>query len=158
MIIDLVNIPEEGLEINEEVHFPEEDLKKRGIQRLEDTFAKGKIYIDAADEVMMDVHLTGKMILLDAIDASEIEYPLDIVIKENLTDNDELTIKNPQNTLDIMSILWQNIVLEVPIRVTKRDGEDISLHGDGWEFVSQEAKKVDPRLEPLLDLLKEGKE
>ena len=58
-----------------------------------------------------------------------------------------------------MDVLWQNIVLEVPISIKKDPDKKYDLHGDGWELVDEESKKVDPRLAPLLELLeKEGKE
>ena len=158
MKIDLVNIPNDGLILDQELVFPEDWIKNSEIIRLIKTWINGRVYINSAEEVMLEAKLTGKMVLLDAVDASEIEYPFEIEINENLTDNDEYNLEKEQNTLDIISILWQNIVLEVPIRVTNKNSEDISLHGEGWEFVSKEDKKVDPRMAPLLDLLKEGKE
>ena len=58
-----------------------------------------------------------------------------------------------------MDILWQNIVLEVPISFRKDPNQKISMSGEGWELVDEEKKVVDPRLAPLLGLLdKEGKE
>ena len=41
-----------------------------------------------------------------------------------------------------MAILWQNIVLEVPLQFTKV--EDLSkFHGDGWKLISEEEIKMD---------------
>ena len=56
-----------------------------------------------------------------------------------------------------MPILWQNIVLEVPISITKE--KDAHLSGEGWELKNEEDKEtIDPRLAELSKLLEEGKE
>ena len=58
--------------------------------------------------------------------------------------------------LDIMELLWQNIVLEVPIRYTKSDADN--LKGDNWEVLNAEEKQeeIDPRMQKLLDYYKGG--
>ena len=153
MKIDLIGIPQEGLIIDSNLVFDEGQVKLAGMEKLNDVKIRGKVYINLADEVILKANLSGTMILLDAIDSSEIEYPFNIEIEENLTDNDEYNLEKTQNTLDIMNILWQNIVLEVPMRVVKKENENVSLQGEGWELISDDTKKVDPRLSPLMDLL-----
>lgn len=153
MKIDLIGIPQEGLIIDSNLVFDEKQVKLAGMEKLNDVKIRGKVYINLADEVILKANLSGTMILLDAIDSSEIEYPFNIEIEENLTDNDEYNLEKTQNTLDIMNILWQNIVLEVPMRVVKKENENVSLQGEGWELISDDTKKVDPRLSPLMDLL-----
>lgn len=153
LIIDLVNIPKDGLKLDESINFEGYDLKSVGIEELKDVKLNGSVKINIADEVILKANLSGTMILLDAIDSSEIEYPFNIEIEENLTDNDEYNLEKTQNTLDIMNILWQNIVLEVPMRVVKKENENVSLQGEGWELIGDDTKKVDPRLSPLMDLL-----
>ena len=97
--------------------------------------------------------------LLDSMDLEEIDYPFNFEISEVLSENDDEKDKNELKTLDIMDILWQNIVLEVPISVRKNPDKKYNLEGEGWELVDEESKKLDPRLAPLLELLeKEGKE
>ena len=56
-----------------------------------------------------------------------------------------------KNTLDITEILWQNIMLEVPLRFTTVD--DYSKYqGDGWKLTSEEELKVENN--PFNDLKK----
>ena len=153
MKIDLIGIPQEGLIIDSNLVFDEKQVKLAGMEKLNDVKIRGKVYINLADEVILKANLSGTMILLDAVDSSEIEYPFNIEIEENLTDNDEYNLEKTQNTLDIMNVLWQNIVLEVPMRVVKKENENVSLQGEGWELISDDTKKVDPRLSPLMDLL-----
>ena len=57
-----------------------------------------------------------------------------------------------------MDILWQNIVLEVPISYSTKNFADVKSSGEGWELVDENEKKIDPRLAPLLELLDKERE
>ena len=46
-------------------------------------------------------------------------------------------VKNIENTLDILSVLWENIVLEVPIRFSEVS-DYYKYQGNGWHLVSEE--------------------
>ena len=52
---------------------------------------------------------------------------------EKLEKNDE----NLTNTIDLSEILWQNIVLEVPLRFTKVTDLD-EFKGEGWKLLSED--------------------
>lgn len=162
MIIDLSRIPEKGIEIDQDFSFGQEFIGKTAIQELNKIHAKGKIYYDVTGEIKISLTVDGKMLLLDAIDLEPIDYPFHIDILEVLRENDEYledNLVNLENSLDIMNFLWENIVLEVPIRVLKESNKNVSLEGEGWELIDEDTKKVDPRLAPLAALLeKEGKE
>ena len=60
--------------------------------------------------------------------------------------------KKDENTLDILRLLWENIVLEVPLQFTRV--EDLSkFHGDGWKLISEEELKHSSN--PFSELLKD---
>lgn len=162
MIIDVTKISEKGIDINQIVSFDESYLKSTSISKLDNVSVVGRVYYDITRQVILDVNVKGIMVLLDAIDLEPIDYPFDININEVLDENNEEIEKNNvnnQNILDIMTILWQNIVLEVPIRIVKDENRNNAMQGDGWELIDENTKKVDPRLEILNDLIKsEGKE
>ena len=77
-------------------------------------------------------------------------------MSENV-DNNEEYIKIINNSIDIMPIIWQNIVVEIPIKVVSPNLDDVKLEGDGWKLLKEEElnDEVDPRLEKLKDLLKD---
>ena len=159
MNIDISKVNEKGIVIDEVVSFGEEYIKNTPIQKLDNIEVKGRVYYSVTNEVVLEATVKGSMVLLDAIDLEPIDYPLNLEISEVLSENDDEKDKNEVKTLDIMDILWQNIVLEVPISIKKDPDKKYDLHGDGWELIDEESKKVDPRLAPLLELLeKEGKE
>jgi uncharacterized metal-binding protein YceD (DUF177 family) len=57
-----------------------------------------------------------------------------------------------------MEFLWQNIVLEVPIRYTKSDADN--LKGDNWQVISDNnnEEEIDPRMQKLYDYFNKGGE
>lgn len=159
MYIDLAKVDEKGIIINDTVSFGEEYIKNTAIKKLENVKVNGRAYYSITSEIVFDCKVEGSMVLLDAIDLEPVDYPFSFEISEILSENDDEKDQNELKTLDIMDILWQNIVLEVPISYRKDPNKTYSLEGDGWELVDEERKKLDPRLAPLLELLeKEGKE
>lgn len=159
MNIDISKVSEKGIVIDDVVSFGEEYIKNTPIQKLDNIKVNGRCYYSVTNEVVLEVKVEGVMVLLDAISLEPIDYPLNLEISEVLSENDDEKNKKEVKTLDIMDILWQNIVLEVPISIKKDPDKKYDLHGEGWELVDDESKKVDPRLAPLLELLeKEGKE
>ena len=137
MNIDLRKVTEKGIPIKEVVSFNEEYLKNSGVLECNNVKVEGSIYLNSAYEIILDVVVEGVLGLQDARTLEKIDYPFKININEIVADiSNELekNVKNKQNTLDILGILWENIVLEVPIRITNGDFKDIPLKGDGWSL------------------------
>jgi len=158
MFIDLSKIDEKGINIDDVVSFNEDYIKNTPIKKLDDIKVKGRAYYSVTNEIVFDCHVEGIMVLEDSITLEPINYPISIDIKEILGDNTEEFNKNEAKTLDIIDILWQNIVLEVPISVRANPDKKYDLKGEGWELISED-KNENQSLAPLLELLeKEGKE
>ena len=160
MIIDLNKLNISGkIDINELLTIDSEIYKNTSIKELKPIKVDGKIFYNVSDEIELDIDVNGIMILEDSITLDPIEYPYSININEIVNEGNE-DIKeyyqNSKNTLDIMPILWQNIVLEVPISITRE--KDAEMSGDGWNLNNEEQDNIDPRLAELSKLLDEGKE
>lgn len=161
MIINLNNLNiNNKIEINELLTIDKEIYKNTSIKKLLPVKVYGEIFYNVSDEVELDLDVEGTMILEDSITLDDIDYRYSLHINEIISsENEEIKdyYQNSKNTLDIMPILWQNIVLEVPISITKE--KDAHLSGEGWELKSEEQKnEIDPRLAELSKLLEEGKE
>lgn len=160
-ISKLKNNTETKLEINETLEFDKSKLESTEIQRLEDIKAKGTITRIESDVYHITLNITGNMVLLCARSLEEVNYPLNIFIDKNIKEdeNDEENQLILQNSLDIFAIVWENIVLEVPLRVIKEDATFIS-EGDGWSLKDDNKKEFNDspfsELSNLLDM--EGKE
>lgn len=139
MIIDITllnqNIKEE-IEIDENVQIPSAYLESTEIQNLKNVHVTGKVFLDEERHPVLQCSLSGVMVLLDSVSQEAVDYPFSIEIDENLIEFEE----NFENILDILDVLWQNIVLEVPLRFT--NVTDYSkLCGDGWRVLSEDEQK-----------------
>ena len=160
MLINLSDFKgSDRLTIDTNIEFNEEDIEHSDLIKLDDVSAIGELYyLDS--ELIINLNVKGIMVLPDAITLEELRIPFDININESLSESTEENneyFDKIKNTLDIKGILWQNIVLEVPIRVTKNETHE-KLFGEGWELIDENEKRIDPRLAKLSELLDEGKE
>ncbi len=133
------------IDIDEDVIFND---KYPSIKSINNAHFKGKLLLDVTEEIKLTGLLCADLILYDAVDLSDYEQKIAINIEEILD--------LEQKTLDIKEILWENIVLEVPIRATK--AKHIAQKGDGWEIKDEDSldAEIDPRLEKLQELFKGG--
>ena len=160
MEFDLNKITEQGILIDSTISFGEEYLQVSAIKRLDNIKVSGRIYYSLTKEVIFAGNVKGNMTLVDGYIGDLIDYPFNIDLDEILADfseEDEKKGKKPQNSLDLKEVLWENIVLEVPIVVSK-DNEVKTKKGEFWEVRDENSKKDDPRLECFRTLLDEGKE
>lgn len=160
MYIDLAKIDEKGISIDDTVSFGEEYIKNTPIKKLDNIKVKGRAYYSVTNEIIFDCNVDGIMVLEDSITLEPVDYPINLHIQEVLGENAEENVKNESKRLDIIDVLWQNIVLEVPISVHADPEKKYELKGEGWELLQDDkTNDEEPRLAPLLELLdKEGKE
>lgn len=149
----------EKIEVNEEFTFTDEDIKHTSIKGLKDVKAVGKVTRLSDSVYNVQLLITGIMKLECARSLEEVDYPINISIDQNYSEEpleDEKCVIF-QNMLDISSIVWENIVLEVPLRTIKEDAEYLKS-GEGWSIKSEEEMANTPlsELKSMLDM--EGKE
>ena len=108
----------------------------------------------------VNLNIKCNLTLVCSVSLKDVIYPIDINIEEiigengnNLEDFDKII----NNSIDLLPIIWQNILVEVPIRVVSPDIEEENIYGDGWKFITkeEESKEIDPRLSKLKDFLSE---
>ena len=162
MEIDLNRLnSEQQIFIDEDFSIDLNTYKSNDIVNLTDLHVRGNISYNAADNLELNMFLTGNMILKDSVTLEDILYPLNVDIEEEYSLEEEYFkeyYEKEQNILDIIAILWENIVLEVPISLTKT--KDAKLSGEGWTFGEDKNinDNIDPRLQELTKILDEGKE
>ena len=121
---------QDNIDIDQDIEF-NEDLSNTNLKSIKSAHVKGNIHRNTEDEYIINLEASGIMEVEDSISLESIDYPFDVVI-------DEIeTFENHQNYLDIMELLWQNIVLEIPSRITNVNDLS-SYHGDGWKVVDEE--------------------
>lgn len=125
--------------------FTKEELE--GTELLDcDINITGEISKNSLDDIILDLVVTGNMYLPCAITLNKTRYPFELNINGTL---DELieNARNFTNTLDIFPIIWENILMEIPMRVVSESAHDVKLSGDGWELITDEDNTSSPLAE-----------
>ena len=162
MHIDLTKVPIRKIEYASVVQIPKSYYEKMAIIDIRDVNVKFSITSDANQDDILKLSCQGTFILQDARDLKEVSYPFQFELNEKITEDSEICgrfLENSQNTLDIMAILWENIVLENPISYTESANIENPEADAGWRVVGEEDEEnIDPRLAPLRKLLQEKEE
>ena len=145
MEIDL-NFDQE-YKIDEVVSIPKSYFENSKVVALNNIKVFGKFFYDPNNNIYANINIAGVMNLLDDISLEEVEYPFTTSYNDILDEN----LKNSKNRLDLFELLWENIVLEVPLKFTKVTNLS-EFHGDGWKLVSEE--NITKKNNPFNDLLK----
>ena len=121
------------LSLDGEYIIPKELINDSRIIELDKVEIKNSLIKKVETDYEISLEINGRMLINDSINLEEIWYPFNINIDEKL---DEFVEKD-KKALDLTELLWQNIVLEVPLRYTLVSDYK-EYHGDGWKLVSDE--------------------
>lgn len=146
-----------NIDITGTYSLPKEYYENTDVLELNNIEVTGEIYqgVDEEEPDILEDYVKCKIkcnvILQDSISLEPVEYPIFIEYDDILEKN----CKKDENTLDIFQFLWENIVLEIPLRFTKV--KDLSkFHGDGWKLISEDELVTSNN--PFSDLLNDFKE
>ena len=116
-------------------------------------------------KVVFNLHIEGTMTLACALTLDDVEYPFDydsvevFVLDADLYEEGEDEYLVTGTTIELAPVIWQNILLQKPLRVVK-EGAYEEMKKKGIEFETEEdlheseaEPKVDPRLAVLSKLL-----
>ena len=161
MIIDLTRLNneiDEYIEIEKTVEYDNEYAQNTELIDLKNTMVKGTVYKDSIDHIILDVVLEGTMVLPCAITLKPVDYNFKCMISGNIEELYEEIAKNDkkyENCIDILPIIWENILMEMPMKVVSDDLSDAKTEGDGWKLITEkENTYINPELLKLKDLLK----
>lgn len=149
MNIDLTKLItniEEEIDINVDLEFNESKLQETSIKRLEKVTFSGFVTKLYNNDYQISGCLSGTMILPDDMTLEEVEYKFSTQIEEEFSEfneNDDNNLKIIQNRLDISEFLWQNILVEIPLKVVNEKNKNLTLKGDGWRLISEEELEKD---------------
>ena len=162
MIIDLTSLIQgqvDLLYIDNEIEIPKDLLNGTEIKDISKVKVIGTIS-ENGESYDLDLHIKCNLTLICSVSLKDVDYPIDIKTNEIISqtgENLEDFCKIINNSIDLVPIIWQNILVEVPIRIVSPDIEEENIYGDGWKFITKEEenKEIDPRLEKLKDFLSE---
>jgi uncharacterized protein len=163
------NAVNKPFEFDEVVDVSELETMNNDIREIKPVRVLGKADIQG-DQFFFSFTIEGEMILPCARTLVDVLYPFTIHAKEIFSTSpyygrdeaeDEIHPIDGE-VLDLMPIIKENIILEIPFRVfSKEDNPEGAApsQGNGWEFVSEvkEEKTIDPRFKKLESLLENKK-
>ena len=147
---------EKTIHIDETYSFTQDELMGTDLLKLENISIMGELFKNSLGNIELNVDVEGVMVMPCAITLKPVDYPFAITISgeiDELMVNFEENQRNFKNTIDILPIIWENILMEIPMRVVSEDvkDKDLNLSGDGWKFITEE-EKTSP-LSELMDYL-----
>ncbi len=151
-------------DFDEELTFPSEMFEKYNqINGLKDVNVSGTGNLDTRDKrLYVDLNIKGTMILPCALTLEDIDYPFDISSTEIFSfekpDPMEDVHEVKKDMVDLTPVVFENIMLEVPMRVVKEDA-NIQESGKGWKILDgnssdKDEEYIDPRLAKLKEYFK----
>ena len=161
MYIDLTRLKndiDEYIEIDEEVTIEDSYIETSEIEELKKLKIKGYITKNSINNYLINVDVTGTMILKCAVTLKPVDYDFNIKIDENLDEIYKEISENDiklENTIDIFPIIWENILMEIPMKVVSEEAENIELKGDGWQLITERKAEINPAFKELNKLLDE---
>lgn len=150
---------------DETLNFPPEMFHNLSqINGLKDIHVEGEGRLDTRNhQLYVDFQIHGLMILPCAISLEDVDYPFEIessaIFAFYKPQEDEEVIEVKRNTVDLTPVVFQEIMMEVPMRVVK-EGASLKTEGNGWKVLSEEDERededyIDPRLAKLKDYFKD---
>ncbi len=159
MILDITNLKngyQKAIDFNQTCSFAKELLEKTELIALENVQIKGSICL-YYETYHIEATLTGVMLLPCSITLEEVKYPFSVEIDEDLEEEiqkDKKNTKKCENSIDILPIIWENILMEIPMKVVSEKAKNIHLEGDGWRLMTDGEEVKNSPFEKLNDLLK----
>lgn len=154
-LLRLKNNVDKVIEINENITFPKEQFENTELIDLKDVKISGELKKDSMDDINLYLNVSGIMCLPCTLTLESVEHKFSYTIDDKL-ENVLEEVKNDkkiENTIDILPIIWENILMEIPMRVVSPNAKPEKLKGEGWQFITEQKGNVNPELEKLKDLL-----
>ena len=131
----------EELEVSGEVIIPDNMFLGTEVRALRDVNFSGSITKLCDGDYQISGNLSGIMVLPDDITLEDVDVKFNSEIEESFSEFCKLEEKNLeiiQNRLDITEFLWQNILVEIPLKVVGEKSASMTLKGDGWRLITEE--------------------
>ncbi len=142
--------------INENIKYDENDYKNTDIIDISNIVVTGSVKRIDNNDLDLNINAKGVMTLPCSITLKPVKHQISIQLHEIIDEKDENNLKKDQNTLELKPYLWENIVVEIPLRIISDDAYKKEYKGNGWQLITDETKKENKNnpfeaLEQLLD-------
>ncbi len=142
------------IDIDESINVDKFLLKNTDILGINNVSIKGNITNDY-EGYHLDLKLKCNLMLPCSVTLKPVEYKIDTKIEGNSIElMEEIGIfnKNDENILDIFPIIWENILMEIPIRIVSEEAGPLQ-DGDGYKIVTDDKPSSGSPFDKLNELL-----
>ena len=150
---------DKSIDIDINYSFSKAELENTDIIELNDVKIVGNLTKDNLNEYYIDLDIEGIMVLPCSITLEPVNYPFNVKISGNLEEMLEEINENSkkdENSIDIFPIIWENILMEIPMKVVSEEANNIKLEGDGWKLITDEKREeINPEFAKLSQLFEE---
>ena len=127
-----------------------EDIKGTDILAISPVEVSGDYEVYDNSEFIFYIDIKCTLTLECAITLKEVPYELDIQVEEVFsTEEDEESNTIEGITIDLLPIIWSNIILEMPMRVVSENAYD-NFELDNTEFDDDEIENAFSNLKNLM--------
>lgn len=143
MIIDLsklINGTSENIIINDTINIDKSYINNSEIKDISSIIVNGSI-CPFNDNFEINLNIKCTLVLIGSVSLNDVNYDIDININEIIGENSvnfEENNKIINNSIDLIPIIWQNIILEVPLKVVDPNFKTKNITGNGWRFITDE--------------------
>lgn len=102
--------------------FTEEIKNIDDILGISETKVHGELHVIDFNKFRFDLNIQCTLVLEDARTLDPVDYPIDIDVVETFSvedSDDEDVVIIDSNTVDLRPVIWENVLLQKPIRVVK---------------------------------------
>lgn len=137
----LVTSYTEEIEVSGDVNIPDNMFLGTDVRALKDVNFSGSILKLCDGDYQISGNLSGIMVLPDDITLEDVDVKFNSEIEESFSEfckPEEKNLEIIQNRLDITKFLWQNILVEIPLKVVSEKNEGLTMEGNGWRLITEE--------------------
>jgi len=159
-ITRLLSNVEKIITVEKEIIYEQQYLENTDIISISPIKVSGSIFKNDIGDLDLNINVSGELVLPCSVTLEPVKYPFSFEINEIIDEKDENNLRKDENTLELKEFLWQNIVVEIPLRVVSDHAYDKEYKGNGWRLVTEEEKKEtgNKSLEVLKQLLEKEEE
>lgn len=145
---ELIKLENIDNEINETIDITEL-IDNTDIIKISPVEVTGDFEIYDSEEFAFYLDIKCTLILPCALTLEEVEYNVDLSVEEVFTTNKDDESNNIDGiTIDLLPIIWSNILLDKPMRVVSKDAYD-NIDFENTEFEEEETTNVFASLKKL---------
>lgn len=137
----LLSNVEKIIKIDEELVYERSYLDNTDIISISPVKVIGEVSRNDIGDLDLNIRVNGELVLPCSVTLEPVKYPFSFEINEIIGKKDENNLKKDLNTLELKPYLWENILVEIPLRIVSDDAYKKEYKGDGWQLINEDTKK-----------------